>query len=222
METLLVVLLALLLLFGLPVAAVVVTFLWTRWHLGRRNRVVPTRPSPAPVRWLATPSQPARLHRRLQVAVRVVRVHAGLPDRPGRRARALSAGGATDTVGRLVEQLEAEAQALDLDLARLARAPKPVRRPALLDLERRVLHVEQIAGRVAQMAIEDAVQGLPPGDPSAPALDRLAEQLDALDAARREVATIERRSGLVGTAADLPPPPSPQAWTQTSPQASPH
>jgi hypothetical protein len=205
METLLIVLLALLLLIGLPLAAVVGTLVWVRWQLRRKNRVVPTQPSPAPVRWLATPNQPARLHRRLQVAVRVVRVHAGMPDRPGRRARTLSAGGATGTVGELIAQLEAEAHALDLEIARMARAPRPVRRSALFDLERRVLHVEQLAGRVAQMAIDDAVQALPPGDPNVAALDRLAEQLDALDAARHEVATLERRAGLVGTAVEPAP-----------------
>jgi hypothetical protein len=211
METLLVILLVLTLLVGLPLAAVAGAIFWARWQLRRKNRVVPTAPSPAPVVWLAMPHQPARLHRRLQVAVRVVRVHAGLPDRPGRRARNLSVGGATGTVGDLIAQLEAEARQLDLEITRVSRAPKQVRKQVLFDLDRRVLHVEQLAGRVAQMAVDDALQALPPGDPNVAALDRLAEQLDHLEQARREVAAVERRAGLVGTAVEPTPEPRPQA-----------
>lgn len=42
-----------------------------RWRLGRRNRVDPKVASPAPLRWLASPSEPARLHRRLRAISRV-------------------------------------------------------------------------------------------------------------------------------------------------------
>lgn len=190
------------------IAAVFATLWWVRWQLRRKNRVVPTEASPAPVRWLAVPSQPARMHRRLQVAVRVVRVHAGLPDRPGRRARALSGVPPTDTVAQLVAQLEAEAHALDHEITMVARAPRPVRRSRLVELDRRVLHVEQLAGRVAQMAVDDALRALPPGDPSVAALDRLAEQLDSIEAARREVAAVERHAGLVDAGvSDLAPAP---------------
>jgi len=184
------------------IAAVVGTLWWIRWQLHRKNRVVPTQPSPAPVRWMAMPHQPARMHRRLQVAVRVVRVHAGMPDRPGRKARALTATPASGTVGDLVAQLEAEAHALDRDITIISRAPRQVRKVRLTELDRGVLHVEQLAGRVAQMAVDEGLQALPPGDPGVAALDRLAEQLDNLEAARREVAEVERRAGLVGTAAE--------------------
>jgi hypothetical protein len=177
------------------IAAVLGTLWWVRWQLRRKNRVVPTQPSPAPVRWLAMPHQPARMHRRLQVAVRVVRVHAGMPDRPGRKARALTTAPSSSTVGDLVAQIEAEAHALDREITIISRAPRQVRRARLVELDHRVLHVEQLAGRVAQMAVDEALQSLPPGDPSV-ALDRLAEQLDSLEAARREVAEVERRAGL--------------------------
>jgi hypothetical protein len=174
------------------------TLWWMRWTLRRRNRVVPSQASPAPVTWLAMPTQPARLHRRLQVAVRVVRVHAGMPDRPGRRARTLAAGtvAASGTLAEMVQQLEAEAAALDHEITVVARAPRTVRRAHMVELNRRVLRVEQLAGRVAQMAVEDAVDALPPGDPAVAALDSLSEQLDALQAARAEVAAVEQRAGL--------------------------
>jgi len=178
------------------VVACVATVWFMRWKLRRRNRVVPSEPSPAPVTWLAMPSQPARMHRRLQVAVRVVRLHAGLPDRPGRRARTLAPGASSATLAELVAQLEAEAAVLDRELTMVARAPRNARRALLVDLDRRVLHVEQLAGRVAQMAVDDAGQALPAGDPAVAALDQLAQQLDALDHARAEVAAAERQAGL--------------------------
>ena len=42
-----------------------------RWRLRRRNRVDPAQPSAAPLRWLASPSEPARLHRRLRTIAHV-------------------------------------------------------------------------------------------------------------------------------------------------------
>jgi hypothetical protein len=63
---------------GIVVAVgIVVPALIVRWRLRRRNRVHPKVASPAPLRWLVTPSTPARLHRRLQTTVRVASVHSG-------------------------------------------------------------------------------------------------------------------------------------------------
>ena len=42
-----------------------------RWRLRRRNRVDPAQPSAAPLRWLASPTEPARLHRRLRTIAHV-------------------------------------------------------------------------------------------------------------------------------------------------------
>ena len=63
---------------GLVVGVTVVApVMLVRWRLRRRNRVHPKVASPAPLRWLVTPSTPARLHRRLQTTVRVASVHTG-------------------------------------------------------------------------------------------------------------------------------------------------
>lgn len=193
----------LLLLFGgLVVGSVLVVVLvlwWASSRLKRRNRVVPTDTSPAPVTWLVLPNHPARLHRRLQVAVRVVRVHAGLPDGPGRKARqAATTSGAvrSETVDALVAHLEADARLLDAELARAARHPRALRKAELAELDARVAHVEHLAGRIAQIAVDDARAALPPGDPRR-AGDPLAEQLALLEAARAELAGAERRGGLV-------------------------
>lgn len=193
----------LLLLGGLVVGSVLVVVLalwWASSRLKRRNRVVPTETSPAPVTWLVLPNHPARLHRRLQVAVRVVRVHAGLPDRPGRKARqAATTSGAvrSDTVDALVAHLEADARLLDAELTRAARHPRSLRKAELAELDARVAHVEQVAGRIAQLAVDDARASLPPGDPRREGTDPLAEQLALLEAARAELARAERRGGLV-------------------------
>lgn len=47
------------------------TFGLARWRLGRRNRVDPAQASPAPLRWLASPTEPARVHRRLRTISRI-------------------------------------------------------------------------------------------------------------------------------------------------------
>jgi len=47
------------------------------WRLRRHNRVQPTIPSAAPLRWLVSPAPAARLHRRLQTTVRIAEARGG-------------------------------------------------------------------------------------------------------------------------------------------------
>ncbi|MET0666337.1 MAG: hypothetical protein ABW008_12300 [Acidimicrobiales bacterium] len=114
--------------------AVIIPIMAVRWRLRRRNRVHPNVPSPAPLTWLVAPSTPARLHRRLQVTVRVASTHTGrqVPLAVAEHAVeldrrvVLAARQPYGTRGALLRDLRAEADELD----RLAMA---VRRP--LDVE---------------------------------------------------------------------------------------
>jgi hypothetical protein len=62
------------------ICALMTTVGLIRWRLRRRNRVDPAQPSPAPLRWLASPTEPARLHRRLRTIARVGIVNAEIDD----------------------------------------------------------------------------------------------------------------------------------------------
>jgi hypothetical protein len=62
------------------VCALMTTVGLIRWRLRRHNRIDPKQPSPAPLRWLASPSEPARLHRRLRTVARVGMVNPEIDD----------------------------------------------------------------------------------------------------------------------------------------------
>ncbi|MDQ2729693.1 MAG: hypothetical protein M3Y91_17935, partial [Actinomycetota bacterium] len=55
---------------GAGVAALVLGLIYRR--LRRGGRLVPTRPTTAPLGWMAHPGRPAQLHRRLRRACRTV------------------------------------------------------------------------------------------------------------------------------------------------------
>jgi hypothetical protein len=162
------------------------------WALGRHNRVVTSQPTAAPLSWLWSPAQPARLHRRLRTA-------AGWVDGDPSPAR-----------DHLRTSLVDQAVALDLQVVRAAQAPRRHRRPLVREAAAQVTEVERLAARIHGLASPAAgTQGTrPAADPTvAEHLRRLREHVELLEAANVELADIERHAGL-GDAPDLPAPAS--------------
>jgi len=158
-------------------AAAVGAVLW----LHRRNRVSPAARSRAPLRWLLSPGRAASAHRRLRRAVAAAR-HAIAH---GRRAGEV---GVADLAASVAD-LERHAAALDDQLVLAARCAPAVRRNLLRQLARDVAEVEHLSGRLVR-----ALVAPPPALPGARLEDaarRIAERLDALDAAHAEIAALE-------------------------------
>lgn len=149
------------------------------WRLGRRNRLHPGSPTAAPVTWLVSPARPARLHRRLRAAVQTASFRA-----PGRGRRKLP----TAAVDELVAELLREAVAVDAQLLVAARASRRVRARLLGVSEAQVGQLERLAARLAVLVSASARPG---GAPAAAAIHALEERLDALEAARQEIADLE-------------------------------
>ena len=148
------------------------------WRLGRRNRLHPATPTPAPITWLVSPQRPARLHRRLQAAV--VTANHREPARSRRRGRKAP----TTSVDDLVQELVREAAAVDQQLVVAARAPRRVRVRLLGVCDPQVAQIERVAARLAVLASADA-------RPAGAAIAALEDRLDALEAARQEIADLE-------------------------------
>jgi hypothetical protein len=148
---------------------------WRRLHL--RNRVSPRVASRAPLEWMWSWSQPARLHRHL--ARTVAAAHSCID---GTRAQL----GLEDLVG----ELERHACAIDDQLVVVARLPQSTRRRLLRELAAEVRHVDALAERVIRTG--RAWAGV---EPSTRALAPVAERLDALDEALRDLARLDRTSG---------------------------
>lgn len=178
------------------------------WALGRHNRVVTSQPTAAPLSWLWSPTQPARLHRRLRTAAGWVDVDAA-PARDHLRSNLLD-----------------QAVALDLQVVRAAKAPRHHRRPLVREAAAQVTEVERLAARIHGLASPTAgAVGTRPGpDPTvAEHLRRLREHVELLEEATVELSDIERHAGL-GDAPDLPvasaPPPTAPAGERTSARAT--
>jgi hypothetical protein len=144
----------------------------TVWSLRLMNRVDPRSRSRAPLRWLWSVGACARLHRRLRAAARNAKV-----------ARTLI----SDAV---VADLVDYACALDDRLVAVARIPLLQRVEQLVWLNAEVLHVEHLAARLCGLPAGFAPIFQPRG------LRDVADRVDALDAARRELAAVE--AGAVG------------------------
>jgi hypothetical protein len=156
----------------------------TVWRLRRRNRVSPGTRTLAPLGWLWSPGRAARLHRRLRAAVHTARFRVTATSR-----RYLPASQVDD----LVDELCRHATAIDDQLVLARRAPGPVRRRLLAEVETEVRTVEGLAGRIAATVNGCDRPGLVGGGPG---LARLGERLDTLDAARLEIAELETAVGL--------------------------
>jgi hypothetical protein len=178
------VMVAVLVLFGL-VALGAMTTAWLAWRwVHRRNEISVRHPTRPPLRWLISPEPCARLHRRLVSALDVVR-------------RSVSSGGRRRGKGplaSLVMDIETQAVALDHDLMIVVhvrgRAGNVMREQVAAGVEM----IERIAHRLASVSTSSAVAE---AEPTKEVLERVTEYLDALEAARAEIARIERNAGLV-------------------------
>jgi hypothetical protein len=150
---------------------------WRR--LERGNRVSPSMHSNVPLRWRGSYRAAPRMHRHLQRTVAGVRTclqqdaDLGLAD--------------------LVTELERAACAIDDQLAIAGRMPQPTRHRLLRELRAETVELDRMAERVVRLrrAWSGAV-------PSARSLAPVAERIDALEAALRDVARLDRVSGLDG------------------------
>ncbi len=169
---------------GMIALAVCVTA-WSAWRwLRRRNEVSVAHPTRPPLRWLVSPEPCARLHRRLATAVIVVR-HA-VPSTRRRRRRE------KEPVAALAADIETRAVALDHDLMIVVHLRGDSSRAVRQRIATQVDMIERIAHR---LAITSSRSG--DAAPTIEAVRRITEYLDALDAARAEIAQIERDAGLV-------------------------
>jgi hypothetical protein len=148
--------------------------LYTRWRLRKQLRLRPKTRSQAPTAWLVSTSEPARLHRRLRRAAAIAR----------------SAGARGDsTISGMATELEDHAIALEAHLVALSRVWRR-ERDGRHHVHTQVVHVEQLASRLSASAVTAAqTRALGAGSPDA--LRELEERLDALDAARIELAQLE-------------------------------
>jgi hypothetical protein len=161
---------------------------WLVHRLRRRNLVSRQYRNRAPLHWIVSPGQCARLHRRLRASV--VALHTALPPPKGRAARAKAS-----PLAAAAGELEAHAASLDRDVvlaARLRGRTGPALRARLAG---QVEHLEQVTARVAAAA-NASTPARPGVRPTPEALAELDEQLDALEAARDELARVEARAGL--------------------------
>jgi hypothetical protein len=165
------VLLVLVVIFLATVGTVVAVLALVLHALTVRNRVVPQRPSRAPITWLVAPELAARLHRRLRAAIAmasIVRLGA---------AHDLGLG-----LVDVVEQLEHRGVDLDEQLVLAAHAPRGTRRRMLRELQSEVAELERLAERTVRMA--RAWTGAPPNERT---LAYVRERLDLLESALREL-----------------------------------
>jgi hypothetical protein len=167
-----------LLLFLVPpaLAAGGAVLVWRR--LERSNRVSRSIRSRAPLHWRWSMSYAARLHRHLQRTVAAVR-------------SCLAAG--DEGLGDVVVELERFACQVDDQVAVAGRMPQPTRRRLLRELRAEVDEVDAMAERVIRL--RRAWAGV---EPSARTLAPVAERIDALEAALRDVARLDAASGLGG------------------------
>jgi len=143
----------------------------------RSNRVSPSVRSCVPLGWRWSYRYAARLHRHLQ------RTTAGL--------RACVAHSGELGLDDLVTEIERHACAVDRQLAIAGGMPQPTRRRLLRELRAEVLEIDAMVERVIRLrrAWSGAV-------PSARTLAPVAERVDALEAALRDVARLDATRGL--------------------------
>jgi hypothetical protein len=153
-------------------------------RLEHRNRVSPSVRSRTPLAWQWSYRYAARMHRHLQRTVAGVRSCLLMGDELG--------------LVDLVQEIERHACAIDDQLAIAGRMPQPTRRRLLRELRAEVSEVDAMAERVIRLrrAWSGAV-------PSARSLAPVAERIDALEAALRDVARLDRASGFDGGLGDL-------------------
>lgn len=146
---------------------------WVLRSLRRTNRVTPDAAHGVPLHWLAVPSRPARLHRRL------------------RNLAAWSSQQPTGTNDTTWAQLVHEVVTTDARLTTATRANGRARPGELDDIAATVTRLEDLAVRLRN--IERAAGGDPDTPPPSDALELLEHRIDHLEAAHADLADIERR-----------------------------
>ena len=146
----------------------------TFFRLRRRNRVSPTVRTPAPIAWLWSIRLAPRLHRRLRRTASVARAC---------MVESRDQLGLADLVG----DLERHACEIDRQLVVVSRMPQPQRNRLLRELEAEARQVDVLAERIIRMG--RAWAGV---EPSARTLSPVAERLDALESALRDVSRLDR------------------------------
>ncbi|HEY4376455.1 MAG TPA: hypothetical protein VGM93_04825 [Acidimicrobiales bacterium] len=188
--------------------------LLVRHRLHRRNRVDPTKPTAAPLHWLANPRTTAQLHRRLVRAARVAD-QAAEPWRPkGRKARRA----APPTLVAMADELRTQARALDEHLVRLLALPTATRIIALRSVYPAVADIEQAALQLSTLSADLATPRVLPDQQAG--LADLGRRIEHLGQAHDKLRAIERDQGLVPATDVLPAIPVLDTTGYPSPQAA--
>ena len=163
------VLLVLVVLLALVGAASVAAIIVVLHAITVRNRVVPNRPTTAPMSWLVAPDLAARLHRRARAAMSL--------------ASAAGGGSGVDLgLDEVVVQLQERAVELDAQLVIASRSPKTARRRMLRELQSEVAELERLAERTVRMT--RAWSGRAPSEQG---LSAVRERLELLEGALHEL-----------------------------------
>jgi hypothetical protein len=149
--------------------------------LGRRNRINPRVQTAAPLTWLWRPGSAARAHRRLRRALRAARHTI---------AHGARSGAGVDGLAECTDDLERHAVALDEQLVLASRFGPIIRRTMMGHLRADVSEVELLAARIATTVVARSALS---EERVADVVTRVTERLDALDAAHREISSLETR-----------------------------
>lgn len=152
-------------------------------HLRRSSRLVPARPTTAPLWWMLHPGRPAQLHRRLRRACRTVIAAVGTPTRslhPVRRQQPSS------PLTRVGAEVVDRAVALDARVVAADRMAGGYRRLTLQELTAQVRAIEVAAQRVGRLdsVWRDHQRSLQPAALAEPSLEM---RLDAMEQAMAEL-----------------------------------
>jgi hypothetical protein len=166
---------------GAGLAALVVGLVYR--HLRRSRRLVPGRPTMAPLWWAVHPGRPAHLHRRLRRACRTVVAAVGTPTRslhPVRRQQPSS------PLTRVGAEVVDRAVALDARVVAADRLTGAYRRHTLQELTAQVRAIEAAAHRVSRLdsVWRDHRRSLQPVALVEPSLEM---RLDAMEQAMAEL-----------------------------------
>jgi hypothetical protein len=155
-------------------------------RLRRANRVVPDTPTPAPMTWLWSWQEPARLHRRLRRAVDAA-VSAVLTVNPDAARSRRRRHESDSPLATLAHEVADQAALIDRQLASVSNVPRQWRGREMSVLSEKVRELEASAYRMGQLAMEWRAQLRQSAvSEPAPALE-LRAKLDALEAAMTEV-----------------------------------
>jgi hypothetical protein len=155
----------------------------------RTNRVVPDRRTHAPISWLVSPREPARLHRRLRRTAQAANSSvAPLRSAPKRR----QSDNAVSPLVQVADDLIAQAILLDDRLPQAASAAPQWRSPLLHELGIEVKEVEAAAGRLGRLAATWQMEMRRAAELPTPGIAplELRSRLDAVEAALAELRPI--------------------------------